>query len=138
MRYAQSGIRGYVPPGGACMGHRYEDRPDKSTDHMSVDCVRCDPHLAKDPLWATTLTEIPLTEKEKKTAESAKATFDAVAAQSVAALAAALAGGGLNIAQVASAVAPAGLVPAPAPAAAAPAKRAPRAPRKTAAAQTAP
>lgn len=134
MRYAQTGIRGYVPPGGACMGHRYEDRPDQGSALMSVDCVRCEPHLARDPLWAGAPSEVPLTDREQKAAEASKATFDAVAAQSVAALAAALAGGGLNVAQVAQAVAPAAAaaLPGAAPAAAAPVKKAAR-PRKTAA-----
>lgn len=135
MRYAQTGIRGYVPPGGACMGHRYEDRPDKGSERMSVDCVRCDPHLAKDPLWASSPSEVPLTDREAKAAEASKATFDAVAAQAVAGLAAAMAGGGLNLAQMAAAVAPASAaaLPAPVPDAAAAKKAAPRA-RKSAAA----
>lgn len=131
MRYAQTGIRGYVPPAGACMGHRYEDRPDQGSDLMSVDCERCEPHLANDPLWASSPSEVPLTDREQKAAEASKATFDAVAAQAVAGLAAAFAQGGLNMAQVASQVAPAAAsaLPGGAPA---PAKKASR-PRKTAA-----
>jgi hypothetical protein len=139
MRYAQTGIRGYVPPGQACAGHRYEDRPDKADPHMSVDCGRCEPFLAKDPLWAAAPSEVPLTETERRAADAAKQTFDAVAAQSVAALAAALAGGGLSLAQVAGAVAPGAALPAAPVAgapAAAPAKRSTRG-RKPAAAKTA-
>lgn len=138
MRYAQTGIRGYVPPAGACMGHRYEDRPDQASELMSVDCERCEPHLAKDPLWASAPSEVPLTDREQKAAEASKATFDAVAAQAVAGLAAAFAQGGLNMAQVASQVAPAAAAALPgvaANAAQAAAKKAPR-PRKTAASST--
>ncbi len=118
MKYAQTGIRGYVPPGGACTGHRYEDRPDKDEERMSVDCVRCEPHLAGDPLWASTASEVPLTDKEQKAADASKATFDAVAAQAVAGLAAAFAQGGLNVAGLAATVAPgaAAALPAAAPA----------------------
>jgi hypothetical protein len=120
MRYAQTGIRSYVPPGGACIGHRYEDRPDRDDEHMSVDCERCEPHLAADPLWAGEPAQVPLTDKEQKAAEASKATFDAVAAQAVAGLAAAFAQGGLNVAQLATQAAPG---TAPAPAAAAPAAK---------------
>jgi len=133
LRYAQTGIRTYVPPGGACAGHHYDERPDQGDVHMSVDCPRCEPHLAKDPLWAGVPSEVPLTDKEQKTAEAAKSTFDAVAAQSVAALAAALAGGGLSMAQVASAVAPAAPLPAPAAASPEPAKKSATRARKAAA-----
>lgn len=117
MKYAQTGIESYVPPGQACAGHQWEDRPDREDPHMSVDCPRCEPHLAKDPLWAGTPAQVPLTREEQDAAEAAKSTFDAIAAQSVAALAAALAGGGLNVAQVAGAVAPGGALSAAVPAA---------------------
>lgn len=131
MRYAQTGIRGYVPPSGACMGHRYEDRPDRDSELMSVDCTQCEPHLARDPLWAGTPSEVPLTDKEQKAAEASRATFDAVAAQAVAGLAAAFAQGGLNMAQVASQVAPAAAAALPSAAAAAPAAKKAGRPRKT-------
>jgi hypothetical protein len=135
MRYAQTGIHSYVPPGGACTGHRYEDRPDRDNERMSVDCERCEPHLAKDPLWASSPSEVPLTDREQKAAEASKSTFDAVAAQAVAGLAAAFAQGGLNLAQVASSVAPAAAAALPgggADAASGAARKASR-PRKTAA-----
>lgn len=134
MQYAQTGIAAFSGVAG-CAGH--SEKADAGDPHFSVHCARCEPHLAKDPLWSGSPSEVPLTDKEKKTAEAARSTFDAVAAQSVAALAAALAGGGLNVAQVAQAVAPAaastlpGAVPVAATAAA---KKAAR-PRKAAAAQ---
>lgn len=133
MRYAQTGIRGYVPPGGACMGHRYEDRPDQGSERMSVDCERCEPHLAKDPLWASEPSQVPLTDREQKAADASKATFDAVAAQAVAGLAAAFAQGGLNVAQLAGSVAPGAAAALPAEAPAAAKTTAPRARKSTAA-----
>jgi hypothetical protein len=131
MKYAQTGIRGYVPPGGACIGHRYEDRPDQDDERMSVDCERCEPHLAGDPLWASTPSEVPLTDKEQKAADASKATFDAVAAQAVAGLAAAFAQGGLNVAGLAATVAPGAAAALPAAA-----KGAPGRARKASAAKT--
>jgi hypothetical protein len=150
MRYAQTGITSYVPPEGACRGHRFEDRPDQDDPHMSVDCAACEPHLAADPLWASAPSEVPLTVLEQRQADAAKATFDQVAAQSVAGLAALLAGGGLtNLAALAqsgalqvppaaaAAVAAAPAAPAaPAPAAPAAAKGPARAPAKGSARQT--
>lgn len=135
MKYAQTGIRSYVPPGGACMGHRYEDRPDKGEERMSVECERCEPHLAGDPLWAGSPSEVPLTDKEQKAVDASKATFDAVAAQAVAGLAAAFAQGGLNVAQLATAVAPGAAAALPAAPAAA-AKGASGRARKSAAEKT--
>lgn len=87
MRYAQTGIAGYVPPGGACIGHRYEDRADRGDAHMSVDCPRCEPFLAADPLWAGSPSEVPLTELEKKQLEEQKSRADAVTASMMAQMA---------------------------------------------------
>jgi hypothetical protein len=130
MKYAQTGINSFSGVEG-CPGHA--EKADPNDSHFSVNCIRCDPFLAKDPLWSGTPSEVPLTDREQKTSEAAKSTFDAVAAQSVAALAAQLMGNGLNVAQVASAVAPgAQLSAGPA---AAPAKKTARA-RKSVAAKT--
>jgi hypothetical protein len=87
MKYAQTGIRGYVPPGGVCPGHAYEDRPDQDNPHMSVNCLVCEPHLAKDPLWAATPSQVPLTELEQRQLDEQKARADAVTAQMMAQMA---------------------------------------------------
>lgn len=144
MRYAQTGITAFSGVNG-CPGHT--EKADLNDPHFSVQCGLCEPFLAKDPLWSGVVTEIPLTDREQKDADAAAATFNAVAAQSVAALASVLQAGGLNIAQVATAVAPgaalgalpaAAAVPVGVPASpAAPARKAARA-RKTTAAPTAP
>lgn len=143
MLYAMTGVAGISGVPGCPQGHTYDQRPDKSDPHMSIACPVHEAHLkaVKDPLWAATPADVPLTETERQQAEKAKTTFDAVAAQAVAGLAAMLAGGGLNIAQLAQQAAgqaPAAVPQAPAPAvpeAAAPAAgaAAPKAarPRKT-------
>jgi len=126
MRYAQSGIRGYAPPGGVCGGHRYEDRPDQGDPHMSVNCPRCEPWLAKDPLWAGSAVQVPLTAAEEQEAEAAKKATDSLDARQILSLVAALTAGQLgNPLAAIGGQAPAG-APAP-PAPAAPAVTAPAA-----------
>jgi hypothetical protein len=73
MRYAQTGIRGYAPPEGACPGHAYDDRPDQGDPHMSVNCARCEPWLGKDPLWSSSPATVPLNEDEQREAGEAQA-----------------------------------------------------------------
>lgn len=109
MRYAQSGIHGYIPPAGACPGHRYEDRADRSDAHMSTDCPRCEPWQAKDPLWAATAAEVPLTEAEKQETEAVKKAADSLDARQVLMFAAALASGKLGEAMTAIGMPPAQL-----------------------------
>lgn len=135
MRYAQTGIRG-ISAVGPCPGHWEKADPDD--EHFSIDCPVHEAYLVrtKDPLWAATPAEVPLTEREQKAADASKATFDAVAAQAVAGLAAAFAQGGMSLAQVATAVAPGAAAALPSAAPTAPAGKPARA-RKTAAAKTA-
>jgi hypothetical protein len=90
MQYAQTGIGGYAPPGGACPGHRYEDRPDQADTHMSVNCPRCEPWLAKDPLWSGSPVAVPLNELEKKAASEATADRERAVLQTAASTAASI------------------------------------------------
>jgi hypothetical protein len=137
MRYAQTGIHA-IGAVGTCRGHTETADPDDP--HFAVDCPVHEEHLVrtKDPLWAATPAEVPLTDKEQKAADAAKQTFNAVAAQSVASLATLLAGGGLNIAEAAGAVDPGGaLQAASASSATTTAKRTTRARKTTAVKKTA-
>jgi hypothetical protein len=90
MQYAQTGIAGYAPPGGACAGHRYEDRPDQADRHMSVNCPRCEPWLAKDPLWSGSPATVPPNELEKKAASEATADRERAVLQTAASTAASI------------------------------------------------
>lgn len=65
MRYARSDVVSFSGRDG-CSGHR---RGTKDT-HLVVDCPRCDPFLAQDPLWAGTLDEVPLTAEEQRAADA--------------------------------------------------------------------
>lgn len=96
MQYAQTGIRGYAPPGSICPGHLYEDRPDQADPHMSVNCPRCEPHLAVDPLWAGAAALVPPTKAEEQEAESVKKAAEALDARQILMFAAALATGNLG------------------------------------------
>lgn len=88
MLYAQTGIRAFGGANG-CRGHLYEDRADQGDPHMSIHCSPCERYLRehKDPLWAASPHEVPMTELEERTAERQKAETDAMASQGMAGLA---------------------------------------------------
>lgn len=106
MLYAMTGVAGISGVPGCPAGHRYEDRPDQSDLHMSIACGPHEAHLkkTKDPLWAATPSEVPLTAEEKRAAERQKAQADDVVARMMTQFAA----------QAMAAVAGAQQVPAPA------------------------
>lgn len=83
MLYAMTGVAGISGVPGCPAGHRYEDRPDQSDLHMSIACGPHEAHLkkTKDPLWAATPSEVPLTAEEKRAAERQKAQADDVVAR---------------------------------------------------------
>ena len=87
MQYAQTGIHSYLPPGGACRGHTYDQRADRNDHHMSVNCLACEPFLAADPLWAPTPALVPLTELEQRQLDEQKSRADAVTASMMAQMA---------------------------------------------------
>lgn len=87
MQYAQTGIHGFIPPRGVCRGHSYDQRADKNDPHMSVNCAVCEPFLARDPFWAPTPSQVPLTELEQRLLDEQKSRADAVTAAMMAQMA---------------------------------------------------
>jgi hypothetical protein len=97
MLYAMTGVHAQSALPG-CPGHTYEQRANLSDPHMSVSCAVHERHLAevKDPLWAPTPAQVPLTEAEKQEAEAAKKATDSLDARQILALVAALTAGNLG------------------------------------------
>ena len=92
MLYAQTGIHALSAVPG-CPGHTYEDRADKSEPRMSVHGCAHETHLrtVKDPLWAASVLDVPLTAAEQKRADEAEAERDRLAVKNSADSAAVLA-----------------------------------------------
>jgi hypothetical protein len=97
MLYAMTGVHAQSALPG-CPGHTYDQRANRSDPHMSISCAVHERHLAetKDPLWAPTPAQVPLTEAEKQEAEAAKKATDSLDAKQILALVAALAAGQLG------------------------------------------
>ena len=97
MLYAMTGVHALSAIPG-CPGHAYDQRVNKSDAHMSVSCAAHERHLAetKDPLWAPTPAQVPLTEAEKQEAEAAKKATDSLDARQILSLVAALTAGQLG------------------------------------------
>lgn len=121
MLYAMTGVRAISGLPG-CPGHTHDQRADKSDPHMSIDCPVHEAHLAKDPLWAVSPVDVPLTAKEEKRAEEAEAERDKLAIKNSADSATVLAQTAALLAEISAKLnaAPAAEVP-PAPEATAPA-----------------
>ena len=120
MLYAMTGVHALSALPG-CPGHAFEQRANRNDPHMSVSCAVHERHLAetKDPLWAPTPAQVPLTTAEEQEAEAAKKATDSLDAKQILALVAALAAGNLGNPQ-APAAAPPAVPEATAPAAGAP------------------
>ncbi|MBT8160995.1 MULTISPECIES: hypothetical protein [Arthrobacter] len=75
--YAASSVTAFAPGNVPCNGHlKGED-----DERFIIDCPVCEPLLAGDPFWATSLEEAPLTGPEMREAERKKAQGSAAMAE---------------------------------------------------------
>jgi hypothetical protein len=74
MMYARSDLRAFTPPGGVCKGHnkpadRKSRHPVTTKIHLSISCDVCEPLLVSDPLWSSSLAQVPYTDEEQRELE---------------------------------------------------------------------